>query len=158
MSQATTDARADAELWLSPAQQRVWRDYLLAVAHVNTHLEKRLRQFGLDLGAYEILVFLSEAPNRRLRMSDLAEQVHQSRSRLTHAVARMERGGLVERTNCSDDGRGVNARLTDAGFQTLASAAPAHVQSVREVFVDAIDADDFIALGRAMSAILRTTS
>lgn len=158
MHQASPDAPPGDDLWLTPSQQRVWRDYLLAVALVNNHLEKRLRDFGLDLGAYEILVCLSEAPDRRLRMSDLAEQVHQSRSRLTHAIARMERAGLVTRANCSDDGRGVNAQLTDAGFAVLAKAAPAHVASVREVFVDAIEADDFAALGRAMAAILATES
>lgn len=141
-------------IWLDPQQQRIWRDYLRATAKVADFLDARLRAFGLDLGEYEIFVALSEAPNRRLRMSDLADAVHQSRSRLTHAVARLERAGLVRRVNCPSDRRGVNAVLTDDGMALLQRAAPDHVAAVREAFVDAIDAAEFTALGAAMSGIL----
>ena len=76
--------------WLTAEQQRVWRTYLLGSARLSERLDADLRKSGLDLPEYEILVSLEEAPDRRLRMSELAAAVHQSRSRLTHTIARME--------------------------------------------------------------------
>jgi DNA-binding MarR family transcriptional regulator len=140
--------------WLSGEQQLIWRDYLCAIAKINERLDSELRPFGLDLPEYEILVHLSEAPGLQLRMSDLADAVRQSRSRLTHTVARMETKGLVLRKSCPEDRRGVIAVLTGSGLTLLKSAAPHHVQSVRDVFVDVVDPDDFEALGRAMRAVL----
>ena len=139
--------------WLSSGQQKVWRAWLDAVARIDSHLDEVLRPFGLDLGEYEILVRLSEAPERRMRMSDLADAARQSRSRLTHTVARMEKKGLLHRVPCANDRRGVIAILTDEGFDLLETAAPAHVDSVREVLVDVVDPADFEALGRAMDAV-----
>ena len=139
--------------WLSSGQQKVWRAWLDAVARIDSHLDEVLRPFGLDLGEYEILVRLSEAPERRMRMSDLADAARQSRSRLTHTVARMEKKGLLNRVPCANDRRGVIAILTDEGFGLLETAAPAHVDSVREVLVDVVDPADFEALGRAMNAV-----
>lgn len=140
--------------WLNQEQQRIWRTYLLGVAHINERLDADLRRFGIDLGEYEILVCLEEAENRRLRMSELAEKVHQSRSRLTHTVARMEKSGLVVRAACPADRRGVWAHLTDEGFELLKQAAPSHVESVRTAFVEAVDPEDFRAIGRAFDAVL----
>ncbi|MGC3992753.1 MAG: MarR family transcriptional regulator [Propionicimonas sp.] len=143
--------------WLTAEQQRIWRAYLNGVALVNEQLDADLRPFGLDLGEYEILVHLSESPDRALRMSDLAERVRQSRSRLTHTISRMESKGLVARTACPSDRRGVIAVMTTHGYQLLVDAAPSHVASVRRVLVDPIAADDFEALGRAMEAVTRVT-
>jgi DNA-binding MarR family transcriptional regulator len=140
--------------WLSDEQQRTWRAYLLGSARLNEKLDIDLRKFGVDLAEYEILVTLSEAPGRRVRMSELAEAVHQSRSRLTHTITRMERSGLVERTTSSTDRRGVWAELTDGGFALLEKAAPSHVEAVRRNFVEAMGPDDYAALGRAFSAVL----
>lgn len=141
--------------WLDADQQRAWRAYLAGVARIDAYLDARLRPFGLDLGEYEILVHLSEAEEWSLRMSELADAVRQSRSRLTHTVTRMEKKGLVERTACPEDRRGVIARLTESGMDLLRTAAPEHVRSVRECFVDVVDPDDFEALGRAMAAVAR---
>jgi DNA-binding MarR family transcriptional regulator len=140
--------------WLTADQQRVWRAYLLGTARINEFLDADLRRHGLDLAEYEILVCLEESEGRRLRMSELAEAVHQSRSRLTHTVTRMERQGLVARVSCPSDRRGVWAELTPAGFDLLRSAAPSHVESVREVFVEAVAPEDFEALGRAFERVL----
>ncbi|MFZ1412304.1 MAG: MarR family transcriptional regulator [Micropruina sp.] len=140
--------------WLTSAQQVVWRDYLSAVAKINERLDAELRPFGLDLPEYEILVYLSESEGLQLRMSDLADAVRQSRSRLTHTVARMEAKGLILRKACPEDRRGVIAVLTGSGLTLLKTAAPHHVQSVRNVFVDVVDPDDWDALGRAMRAVL----
>ncbi|MFV0428190.1 MAG: MarR family winged helix-turn-helix transcriptional regulator [Arachnia sp.] len=140
--------------WLSSQQQVTWRAWLRGTAAIQRQLDADLRRFGLNLAEYEIFVVLSEAPGRRMRMSDVAEAVSQSRSRLTHTVSRLESRGLVERSNCAQDGRGIWAGLTDAGYDALVSMAPHHVASVRRVFVDAVDAEDFEAIGRAMSAVL----
>ncbi len=140
--------------WLTEEQQRVWRDWLSGVARINQFLDADLHTHHLDLSEYEILVTLSESPERRMRMSDLAASVRQSRSRLTHTIARLEGRGLVERAAAVDDGRGVVAHLTDAGFEVLDTAAPGHVTAVREILVDACTPEDFAALGRVMTAVL----
>ncbi|WP_198671602.1 MarR family winged helix-turn-helix transcriptional regulator [Desertihabitans aurantiacus] len=140
--------------WLDAEQQRIWRTYLLGAARISEVLDADLRTHGLDLAEYEILVTLSEAEDRRLRMAELAEAVHQSRSRLTHTVTRMERRGLVERESCPDDRRGVWAHLTEAGMGLLRRSAPSHVESVRRVFVEAVGPEDFRAVGRAFERVL----
>ncbi|MFT3889407.1 MAG: MarR family transcriptional regulator [Arachnia sp.] len=140
--------------WLSDEQQRVWRSYLLANTHINEYLEAALRDFSLSLAEYELMVRLSESPGHTVRMGELAASVGHSRSRLTHTVKRMESAGWIVRSSCDSDGRGVQASLTPEGFALLQRAAPAHVDSVRRVFVDAIDPDDYAALGRAMAATL----
>lgn len=140
--------------WLDAEQQKIWRDWLQAVARVDSYLDQDLRAHGLDVAEYEILVCLSEAEGRRLRMSELAELVHQSRSRLTHAVARMEKSGWVERTSAAEDRRGVVAQLTPRGYALLEQAAPSHVSAVRRILVDVADPDDFRALGRVLHNVL----
>jgi DNA-binding MarR family transcriptional regulator len=143
--------------WLDEDQQRIWRSFLNGVARINEQLEAELRPFGLDLGEYEILVHLSESSDRTLRMSELAGRVRQSRSRLTHTVARMESKGLVTRMACPSDRRGVNAAMTTHGYQLLVRAAPFHVESVRRALVDPVGPEDFEALGRAMAAVVGVT-
>lgn len=147
-----------APRWLTAEQQRVWRTYLLGSARLNERLDAELRSFGLDLAEYEILVSLEEADGRRIRMSELADAVHQSRSRLTHTIARMERADLVRRTTCPSDRRGVWAELTPAGLHLLKQVAPGHVRSVLQYLVDAVDPADFVALGRAFEAVLRVSA
>jgi len=140
--------------WLSQDQQRIWRAYLLGSARLSDKLDADLRKFGIDLPEYEILVCLEEVSGRRLRMSELADAVHQSRSRLTHTIARMEKSGLVIRTTCPTDRRGVWAEVTDDGIKLLETAAPSHVAAVRRNFVEAIGEEDYAALGRAFEAVL----
>lgn len=140
--------------WLDESQQRVWRSYLLAKTHIEEYLDAALRPFNLSLSEYELLVRLSEAPDHTIRMGELAASVGHSRSRLTHTVKRMEQVGYVTRLSCASDGRGVQAQMTQKGLDLLRNAAPAHVDSVRRVFVDAITPEDFAALGRAMQASL----
>ena len=139
--------------WLDSEQQVAWRAYLLGTARLMAKLDEDLRQFGLGINDYEILVRLSEAPERRLRMAELADRLHQSRSRLTHTVGRLEAAELVRRTSCKSDKRGVWAELTDAGFGLLDQAAPYHVDSVRENLVDLVSSEDFAAVGRVFDAV-----
>ncbi|MEW2374947.1 MarR family transcriptional regulator [Micromonospora sp. NPDC047812] len=125
--------------WLDPDEQRTWRAYLTASRALMEALDRELqRDAGMPHAYYEILVRLSEAPRRRLRMSDLAEASGSSRSRLSHAVARLEAAGWVRREECPTDRRGQIAVLTDEGFATLAAAAPGHVEGVRRHLFDAL--------------------
>ncbi|MFG2012523.1 MarR family winged helix-turn-helix transcriptional regulator [Micromonospora sp. NPDC048868] len=125
--------------WLNPDEQRTWRAYLTASRALMEALDRELqRDAGMPHAYYEILVRLSEAPQRRLRMSDLAEASGSSRSRLSHAVARLEAAGWVRREECPTDRRGQIAVLTDEGFATLAAAAPGHVEGVRRHLFDAL--------------------
>jgi DNA-binding MarR family transcriptional regulator len=139
--------------WLDSEQQVAWRAYLLGTARLTAKLDDDLRQFGLGINDYEILVRLSEAPERRLRMAELADRLHQSRSRLTHTVGRLEAAELVRRTSCKSDKRGVWAELTDAGFSLLEQAAPYHVDGVRENLVNLASPEDFAAIGRVFDAV-----
>lgn len=126
----------------------------MANVHVFEYLDNELRRFNLSLSEYELLVRMSESPDHTIRMGELAAAVGHSRSRLTHTIKRMEEAGYVTRSACMADGRGVQAQMTEKGFELLKRAAPAHVDSVRRVFVDAIDPDDYAAVGRAMQATL----
>ena len=140
--------------WLDENQQRIWRTWLRATHRIESYLDADLRRDGLDLAEYEILVTLSEAPDRQLRMSELAHAVSQSRSRLTHTIKRLESRGHAERINCIDDGLGVLASLTPTGMDVLDQVAPGHVAAVRRIMIDAIDPSDLEVLGRACEAIL----
>jgi len=141
--------------WLNASQQRVWRSFLGGTTVLMDQLDRDLRaKHGLSMPEYEILVRLSEAPGRSVRMAELAAAVAHSRSRITHTIARLERVGLVTRGQCSDDGRGVSAVLTDQGFATLEEAAHTHVSGVHDYLIANADADDFAALGRVMQNVV----
>src|SRR3954463_3632551 len=123
--------------WLDSAQQRAWRAYLESTILLFDALDRQLqRESGIPHAYFEILVRLSEAENRTLRMSDLAAATHSSRSRLSHAVARLEERGWVVRRDCETDRRGQLASLTDDGFTVLEAAAPGHVEAVRRYVID----------------------
>lgn len=140
--------------WLTKDQQRSWRAYLTGSARLTEALNRDLESaVGLSLTEYELLVRLSEAPERRMRMAALAESVVHSRSRLTHTIARLERRGFVERRPCPGDGRGVEAVLRDDGYAALVAAAPGHVASVREHLVDVLTPEQLTVLGEAFEAV-----
>jgi DNA-binding MarR family transcriptional regulator len=140
--------------WLTDEQQQVWRTYLLGSALLQERIDADLRPFGIDRAEYEILVVLSESEDRRLRMAELADAVHQSRSRLTHTVSRMEKADLVQRQNCPTDRRGVWAELTSQGLELIQAAAPSHVETVRRHFVEVMSDEEYAALGRVFSAVV----
>ena len=135
--------------WLSAGEQHTWRNAIQAwqwlLAAVNAQLQ---RDSGMPLAYYEILVRLSEAPDRSLRMTQLAEASSSSKSRVSHAVARLEERGWVRRMDCPTDRRGQIAVLTDQGFAALSAAAPGHVEQVRQVLFDALDERAAPAAGR----------
>ena len=140
--------------WLDADQQRSWRALVMGTTLLFDRLDDDLRRTcDLSLVEYEILVRLSEAEGRRLRMAQLADALAHSRSRVTHTIARMEKAGLVERTVSPEDGRGVLAAMTDKGYALLVRIAPLHVNGVRAHLVDLVSPDDFAALGRVMDAV-----
>ena len=123
--------------WLTEDEQRTWRAFLAVNRLIFDQLDRELqRDAKIPHGYYEILVRLSEAPDRALRMSALADRSQSSRSRLSHAVTRLEEAGWVRRENCPEDKRGQIARLTDEGFAALSAAAPGHVEGVRRHVFD----------------------
>ncbi|WP_446214510.1 MarR family winged helix-turn-helix transcriptional regulator [Micromonospora sp. IBSANI012] len=125
--------------WLDPDEQRTWRAFLTASRALMDTLDRELqRDAGMPHAYYEILVRLSEAPGRQLRMSELADLTGSSRSRLSHAAARLEAAGWLRREDCPTDRRGQVAVLTDDGFAALAAAAPGHVEGVRRHLFDAL--------------------
>lgn len=148
-------ASVTAPRWLTPEQQKAWRTFMLASHLLFDQLDTELRRrTGIQSTQYEVLVRLSEAPGRRLRMAELAERSLSSRSHLSHTVTRLERLGWVERAECPTDGRGAFAVLTDAGLAALKDAAPVHVESVRAHLFDVLDEDEMAELGRVSARLL----
>jgi DNA-binding MarR family transcriptional regulator len=118
--------------WLTPEEQRAWRAYVAGYLLVEDAIDRQLQQeAGMPHLYYSILANLSDTPERRLRMTELAEQLKITRSRLTYAVTRLEKDGLLRREDCSWDKRGSVAVLTDEGMAVLEKTAPGHVDTVR---------------------------
>ena len=118
-------------------------------------LDRDLRnQHALSLPEYEILVRLSEAPDRTMRMAELADRVALSRSRLTHTVARLEKADILRRERCDEDGRGVQAVLTDHGMRVLRKAAGTHVRGVQDHFIAHASAAELASIGAVMERVL----
>ena len=144
-SSDTCDAATSGEL--DPAELGAWRGFLRVHAALAKQLDAELTAaHDLPLSSYEVLITLQSAPERRCRMAELADRVLLSRSGTTRLVDRLEREGLLERDNCSDDGRGTFAVLTDAGAELLARARPTHLEDVRERFLRHFDPDELAML------------
>jgi DNA-binding MarR family transcriptional regulator len=140
--------------WLDADQQASWRGFVVGVTLLLDRLDADLqREFDLSLTEYEILVRLSERPERSMRMAQLADSLAHSRSRVTHTVSRMQRAGLVVRSSSPEDGRGIVCTLTERGHALLVEAAPVHVDGVRDYLVDLAAPEDFAALGRVMNSV-----
>jgi DNA-binding MarR family transcriptional regulator len=141
--------------WLTGAQQRSWRAFLGGVTVLMDRLDRDLRtRHGLSLSEYEILVRLSEAPDHTMRMAELADRVALSRSRLTHTVTRLETAGILRRERCDEDGRGVQAVLTDDGVQLLNQAADTHVRGVQDHLIAHASSQELRAIGAVMERVL----
>jgi DNA-binding MarR family transcriptional regulator len=141
--------------WLSDQQQRTWRAWLTVCELLPRVLDAQLqRDAGISHAAYVVLAMLSEAPDHSRRMSDLARRSNQSQSRLSHTVARLEERGWVRRERSAEDGRGALAVLTDAGWDVVRSAAPGHVDAVREALFGPLTDEQTRVLGEALEAVL----
>ena len=146
-------AEGEQVRWLSADEQAAWRAYLRANRELDVALDRDLQAVGVSLSEYELLSMLSEADEGRLRMSALAALIVQSRSRVTHTAARLERRGWVRRSPAPEDGRGVLLQLTDQGRAAVERFARVHVESVRRHLVDILTPGQFRALGEAMQAV-----
>ncbi|MGQ4598718.1 MarR family transcriptional regulator [Nocardia sp. R6R-6] len=140
--------------WLTPAQQRAWRAYMDGHQRLMAALNRQLQHDSdLTIAEYRILVLLSEAPDCSLRMSELADGVLSSRSKLTHQIRRLEEQRMVRRNTCLEDGRGVVAELTDEGMRRLAAAAPGHVEAVHRHFIDLLAPAQLEVIGEAFGRV-----
>ena len=150
---ATGCAQGDRHL-LSEAQMRAWRAFLGASTLVSARLNHELDEAAaISMYEYEILVRLFESEAGRVRMSQLADQVSYSRSRLTHTVGRLERAGYVLRSSCPKDRRGVYAHLTQAGYEFLAQTAPIHLDGVRRHLIDRFTPSELATLTELLEKI-----
>lgn len=141
--------------WLTATEQHCWRSFLNACQSLFGAIDAQLtRDSDLPHGYYEILVHLSEAPGRALRMTQLAEASTFSKSRLSHAVARLEERGLVLRQTCPTDRRGQIAELTGQGFAVLAAAAPGHVDQVYRSLIGVLTPEQVVQLSEISAAIV----
>lgn len=140
--------------WLDDTEMRAWRGLIDCWRLLGDQLERGLsRRSGMSLTDYDVLVHLSEAPERRLRMTELAGVSLLSKSRLSHQITRLERIGWVARTDCPTDRRGAYAVLTDDGMHALEDAAPGHVEDVRELLLAALNRKQISQLGELMTIL-----
>jgi DNA-binding MarR family transcriptional regulator len=146
--------RSSTARWLTEDEQRAWRAYIQLAQLLIRQLDRDLHPFDLSMHDYEILVLLSEAPQHRLRMTELADRTAQSRSRLSHQVNRMESKALVVREDCEGDKRGTFAVLTEHGADVIAKVAPHHVASVRQHFMDQLAPASLATLTDACEPVL----
>lgn len=152
-SNATGCGQGDRHL-LTESQMRAWRAFLGASTLVSARLNHELDEAAaISMYEYEILVRLFESEAGRVRMSQLADQVSYSRSRLTHTVGRLERAGYVLRSSCPNDRRGVYAHLTQAGYEFLAQTAPIHLDGVRRHLINRFTASELATLTELLEKI-----
>ena len=139
--------------WLTPTEMAAWRRYIVASRRLIEALDTDLDRHDLSMADYEILAQLSDAPDRRMRMAELAEIAMLSRSRLSHRMKVMEEAGWVRREACPDDKRGFFAVMTAKGWKAIVAAAPDHVASVRSRFVDKLSKADQIVLAEIFERV-----
>ena len=139
---------------LTESQQLAWRSFVESSWALHTHLEDDLRaQTGLSMNDYHVMVTLSEAPEHRLRMGELASRLVFSPSRITYQISSMVKRGLVRKQPCPEDGRGQEAVLTDEGMAALEAAAPMHLITVRDSFIDRLDPDELAVIQRVFDKV-----
>ncbi|GIF03571.1 MarR family winged helix-turn-helix transcriptional regulator [Actinoplanes siamensis] len=139
---------------LSESQLQHWRTFIESSWALHTTLEDELRTAtGLSMNDYHVLVTLADAPGRRMRMGELASRLVLSPSRITYQISSMVKRGLVEKQSCLGDGRGQEAVLTGEGLTALRAAAPAHLETVRQRFIDVLDDEELAVIGRAFAKI-----
>lgn len=128
--------------WLNPREMRAWRSYIIASRRLLDALDLDLASHDLSMADYEVLALLSEAPERRMRMTELADLAMVSKSRLSHRMKVMEKLGWVKRQACDSDKRGSWAVMTEKGWKAIVKAAPDHVSSVRNRLIDHLTVKD----------------
>ncbi len=141
--------------WLDDNEMHAWRTYLRMNKLLEGALTRELQADSqLSLPDFEVLVHLTDVPDARFRVSALARSLQWEKSRLSHQITRMARRGLIEREECTEDGRGAFVVLTEAGRHAIEAAAPAHVETVRQLFFDVLTDDDVKALSTLSERVL----
>jgi DNA-binding MarR family transcriptional regulator len=141
--------------WLSDEEQQAWRGFLAINQLLFEALDRQLQtDANMPHAYYRLLAMLSEAPNRSLRMSELAEVTNSSQSRVSHAVARLEEAGWIRREKASDDRRGNVAVLTEVGYEVVARTAPGHVAEVRANLFDLLSEEQVRQLSGICAVLL----
>src|SRR5918998_2107787 len=141
--------------WLTAAERAVWLRFVAVLQLLPAALDGQLnRDEQLTHFEYFCLAMLSEAPQRTLRMTDLAARTNATLPRLSRVIAGLESAGMVERVPCPGDRRATNAVLTDAGWNKIVRAAPGHVAAVREFVIDALTPAQLTQLGRLSERML----
>ena len=139
--------------WLSPAEMTAWRSFITTTGDLLRASEHELEPFGLDMGDYQLLAMLSEAPEQQLRMSDLADALRLTRGGLTRRMEGVVKKKLVTRVQSSEDGRVAFAQMTTKGVTTLNEVAPEHVETVRRLMIDLLTPAEVKAVGTAFGKI-----
>ena len=139
--------------WLNPREMKAWRSYVMAQTRLMEAMDTDLSPHDLSLADYGVLVLLSEAEGRMLRMTELAEAAMLSKSRLSHRMKVMEKAGWVKREACKEDRRGSWAVMSEKGWKTLVKAAPDHTDSIRNRFVDHLTVKDQEDLARIFDRV-----
>lgn len=141
--------------WLTPAEQHAWRSFLRMQEKLAARLGRELlAESKLSTADYGVLVDLTDVPEGRRRLQDLAKVLEWEQSRMSHHIARMIKRGLVVREECADDARGVHVAITPAGREAIEAAAPQHVNAVRRLFIDRLTPDELAALTRISTRIV----
>ena len=141
--------------WLTEDEQQAWRGLLRMTSQLNARMNRQLQdEAGISLADYEVLVELSEAPQGRRRVFELASALAWEQSRVSHQLARMQRRGLIARQECPADARGAFVVLTETGRAAIEQAAPAHVETVRQLVFDGLSPDQLAALTAVSSSVL----
>ena len=146
-------AKKSAPRWLNPREMKAWRSYIIASRRLLEALDSDLEGHDLTMADYEVMAQLSDAPGRRMRMSELADLAMLSKSRLSHRMKVMEREGWVKREACKEDRRGSWAVMTERGWKTLVKAAPDHTESIRNRFIDHLTVKDQEDLARIFDRV-----
>ncbi len=150
----TASTPAEEPRWLTDEEQRTWRAYVHAVTLLEDHLDRQLqRDAGMPHVYFGLLVGLADVPDQRLRMTELAMKAKITRSRLSHAIARLEKNGWVRREDCPSDKRGQFAVLTEQGAEVLRRTAPGHVAAVRQALFDRISDEQRKTLHEVMEIV-----
>ena len=146
---------ADGDPWLSADAQYLWRQWLRLNAELPGVLHRELQaDAGLSLSDFEVLVTLTDTAEGRVRVTDLARALSWERSRVSHHVTRMERRGLVERSECRDDGRGAWVVLTEQGRSAIERAAPGHAATVRRLIFDGLTPEELTIMTGVIDRVL----
>src|SRR4249919_4336782 len=141
--------------WLTAEEERVWRRWLTLNARLSATLQRELQDdAGLSMPDFEVLVHLTDSPEGRVRVTDLARLLQWERSRVSHHVTRMESRHLVRRVECAEDGRGAFVVITPQGRAAIEQAAPGHVNAVRRLVLDALSPEELDVFAKIIDKAL----